>query len=167
MKEDKKIDRILRESLKMERPADDFTSSIMNKIETFDAKEEMALRSLLKKSVLESPSLNFTSRVMTRVERASIGMVSSPIISKKAWIFIGMLISFIFVLAAVTGKENDKTNQVIDGAVQKVDTLLTNSMTFDMPAILTSPLLGLSLFALSSLFLLDYFIRNSRLSLKA
>ena len=164
MKEEKKIDKLIRESFKMEAPSVDFTNKIMNQIEAFDAKEEKALGSLLKRSALQSPSLNFTARVMAEVEKASVTIADAPIISKKAWAFIGMLIASIFVYVLATGEKNTATSQAIDGTVKKVDTILSNSLTFDLPAILTSPLFGLSIFALSSLLFLDYYMKNRKIT---
>ncbi len=164
MKEDEKIDKLIRESLKMEQPSDDFTSKIMNQIEVVDAKQEKALGSLLKKNTLESPSLNFTARVMAEVEKVSIKVTDAPIIGKKAWTFIAVLITSIFVYVLMTGEKNTAASQAIDGTMKKVDNALSNSMTFDLPAILTSPLFGLSVFALSSLLFLDYFMKNRKIS---
>ena len=164
MKEDKKIDKLIRESLKIEKTSADFTNKIMNQIEMADAKQEAALGSLLKKNALESPSLNFTARVMAEVEKVSVKVADTPIISKKAWTFIVMFVASIFVYVLLTGEKNTAASQAIDGTMKKVDNLLSNSMTFDLPAILTSPLFGLSLFALSSLLFLDYFMKNRKLS---
>ena len=63
----------------------------MNQIEAFETNEEKALGSLLKKNAMESPSLNFTARVMAEVEKASVKVVNVPIISKKIWTFISVL----------------------------------------------------------------------------
>ncbi len=164
MKEDKKIDKLIRESLKMEEPSVDFANKIMNQIEAVDVKQENALSSLLKKNALESPSLNFTARVMAEVEKASVKVVNAPIISKKVWTLITVFVTSIFVYVLMTGEKNSTTSQAIDGTMKKVDNLLSNSMTFDLPAILTSPLFGLSIFALSSLLFLDYYLKNRKLS---
>lgn len=164
MKEDKEIDKLIRESFKVEQPPVDFTDKIMGKIQAFDAKEEKALKSLLKNNTMESPSLNFTARVMAQVEKASVEIVNKPIISKKAWTFIGLFISSIFVYALFTGEKNEVASTAINGTMEKVDQLLANSFTFDMPALLTSPLFGLSIFALSSLLFLDYYLKNKKVS---
>ncbi len=164
MKEDKKIDKLIRESLKMEQPSIDFTNKIMNQIEAVDAKQEKALGSLLKKNTLESPSLNFTARVMAEVEKASIKVADTPIISKKAWVFISIFVGSIFVVTLLTGEKDTASSNVLHGTMEKFDQILTNSLTFDLPAILTSPLFGLSIFALSSLLFLDYFMKNRKLS---
>lgn len=164
MKEDKKIDKLIRESLKMEQPSIDFTNKIMNQIEVADAKQEKALGSLLKKNALESPSLNFTQRVMAEVEKASVKVADVPIISKKAWVFISIFVGSILVFTLMTGEKDTSSSNALDGVMEKFDQILTNSFTFDLPAILTSPLFGLSMFALSSLLFLDYFMKNRKLS---
>jgi len=76
-----------------------------------------------------------------------------------------MFVSSIFIYVLFTGEKNTATSQAIDGTMKKVDTILANSMTFDLPAILTSPLFGLSVFALSSLLFLDYFMKNRKISI--
>jgi hypothetical protein len=167
MKEENKIDRMIREGLKVEHPSSNFTGDIMKKIEMAESTEEKALRSLLKRNAVERPSENFTARVMHQVEKASVvESIRKPIIGKKAWIFISVFVATIFIYALSSGERNNETDQVIDTTVQRLDTLLTSSLSWDMPSILTSPLLGLSLFALSSLLFLDYFMRNQRVSLK-
>ena len=117
MKEDKKIDKLIRESLKMEQPSIDFTNKIMNQIEAVDAKQEKALGSLLKKNTLESPSLNFTARVMAEVEKASIKVADTPIISKKAWVFISIFVGSIFVVTLLTGEKDTASSNVLHGKI--------------------------------------------------
>ena len=164
MKEDKNIDKLIRESLKMEQPSDDFTSKIMNQIEAADTKQEKALGSLLKKNLMESPSLNFTARVMAEVEKASVKIADKPIISKKVWTFIGIFVGSIFVYSLLAGEKSTSTSTALDETMKKFDQILTNSFSFDLPEILISPLFGLSIFALSSLLFLDYFLKNRKIS---
>lgn len=166
MKEEKNIDRLLRKGLKLEHPKDDFSDSIMSKIEAMDVMEEKALKSLLKRNVLESPSLNFTSRVMTQMENASQAIVDKPVIGKRAWLFISVSITSIFIFALFSGSSEHQGYSWIDGALQSVTSLMDNSITFEVPSLMTSPIFALSVFALSSLFFLDYFLRNTRYSLK-
>lgn len=166
MKEDEKIDKLIQESLKMERPSVDFTDKIMSQIEAADAKQEKALGSLLKRNAMDSPSMNFTARVMAEVGKSSVEVVNAPIIGKKAWIFISLFIGSIFVFTLFSGEKESTSPSILDGALGKFDQILTNSLTFDLPGILTSPLFGLSVFALSSLLFLDYFLKNRKLSVK-
>ncbi len=81
MKDEKKIEKLIQESLRMESPSIDFTDKIMNQIQAFETNDEKALSSLVQKSVLETPSINFTERVMAEIDKASSIITSKPIIS--------------------------------------------------------------------------------------
>lgn len=165
MKEEKNIDKLIRESLKTEQPSNDFTSKIMNQIKVADTDQEKAMASLLKKNTLESPSLNFTARVMAEVEKASIKIADEPIISKKVWTFISIFIGSIFIYALLTGEKNTSSSTAFNEIIKKWDQLLTSSLSFDLPEIIISPLFGLSIFALSSLLFLDYYLKNRKISM--
>jgi len=165
MKEEKNIDKLIRESLKTEQPSNDFTSKIMNQIKVADTDQEKAMASLLKKNTLESPSLNFTARVMAEVEKASIKIADEPIISKKVWTFISIFIGSIFIYVLLTGEKNTSSSTAFNEIIKKWDQLLTSSLSFDLPEIIISPLFGLSIFALSSLLFLDYYLKNRKISM--
>ncbi len=162
MKDDGKIDKLIRESLKMEQPSKDFTNNIMGQIGALDAQEEKALSSLLKRSVLESPSINFTDRVMGEIEKSSVAIVNNPIIGKKAWTFIGFCLTMIVTYVLAMPSQETTTSIYLNSAKDKFDGLFS----FNLPGILVSPLFAISVFALSSLLFLDYFLRNRSLSLK-
>ena len=160
--DDGKLDKLIRESLKVEQPSNDFANKIMGQIEATNSKEEKALSSLLKRNVSESPSLNFTDRVMREIEKSAISVVYKPIIGKKAWIFI--FTSFVLIIGYVMALPSEETAATlyVDNAMSKVE----NLFIFDLPGILGSPLFAISVLALSSLLFLDYFLRNRTLSLK-
>lgn len=162
MKDDGKIDKLIRESLKIEQPSKDFTNNMMEQIADLESKEEKALASLIKRNVLESPSLNFTDRVMAEIEKSSVAVVNKPIIGKKAWVFIGVCITAIILFVLSTPSKETPMSLYMDKALTNFDGLFT----FDLPGILSSPLFAVSVFALSSLLFLDYFLRNRSLSLK-
>ncbi len=162
MKEDGKLDKLIRESLKAEQPSKAFTNNIMDQLHSLESNKEKALGSLIKKSVLESPSPNFTDRVMGEIEKSSMAMVNQPIIGKKAWTFILIGLISIVAYVLVSPSQETATSQYLDNAISKFD----GAFTFDLPALLISPLFAISVFALSSLLFLDYFLRNRTLSLK-
>ena len=162
MKDDGKIDKLLRESLRMEQPSTDFTNKIMGQIEIMDTNEEKALSSVLKRNVLESPSLDFTDRVMGEIEKSTIAIVNKPIIGRKAWTFIGICLTLIVVYVMAAPNKETATSVYLDNALSKFDGMFS----FDLPAILSSPLFAISVLALSSLLFLDYFLRNKSISLK-
>lgn len=165
MSEEEKIEKLIRDSLQTEQPSADFKNNIMGQIEAFDAKEEKALGSLLGKHIMESPSINFTDRVMHEIHKASITVVNKPIIGKKTWIFIAIsLLSLVVysIFISIGSTEPSIVGGLIDDGMNK----LPSVPTFDLPGILTSPIFGLSVFALSSLLFLDYYLRNKQISIK-
>ncbi len=162
MKDDRNFDKLMRESLKAEQPSKAFTSNIMGQINSLESNEEKALGSLIKRSLLESPSLNFTDRVMGEIEKSSKVIVDQPIIGKKAWTFILLSLISVVVYVLVSPTKETVTTQYLDNALSKFD----GAISFDLPALLISPLFAISVFALSSLLFLDYFLRNRTLSLK-
>jgi len=123
------------------------------------------MASLLKKNTLESPSLNFTARVMAEAEKASIKIADEPIISKKVWTFISIFIGSIFIYVLLTGEKNTSSSTAFNEIIKKWDQLLTSSLSFELPEIIISPLFGLSIFALSSLLFLDYYLKNRKISM--
>lgn len=167
MKEDKNIEKLIRDNLNMEQVPQDFTNKIMDKIEVLDQQEERALSSIMNKHLIESPSSNFTSNVMASIEAAhqtaevSAAKISnSAIIGKKAWFVILTCIAG-FVVFALTSSAGSATDPgVIQGLLSKTEGLFT----FELPKILTNPMFAMSLFALSSLLFADYMIRNRKLT---
>ena len=105
MSEEEKIEKLIRDSLKIEQPSADFKNNIMNQIEAFDAKEEKALSSLLGKNIIESPSINFTDRVMHEIQKASIAVVNKPIIGKKTWILIALSLLSLVIYSVLLVQE--------------------------------------------------------------
>lgn len=161
MKKDKKIEKMIHEGLREEQPSADFKNKIMDQIEALDAKEESALRSLLQKNMLETPSLNFGSRVMLEIGKTS-RVVNTPIIGKRAWIFIVFAFTALTLFSIFRTSGNSAASVMINESMAKVDKLFS----FELPGILSSPVFAMSVFALSSLLFLDYVIRNRRLSVK-
>jgi hypothetical protein len=70
-------------------------------MEKNNLKEELLVKDILKKSTVEEPSGDFTDIVMRKVEQAKPAWSSAfqPIISRKAWVLIG--ISTVLVMALV------------------------------------------------------------------
>ncbi len=167
MKEDKNIEKMIRDSLKFEKSPGDFADKVMEKIEAADAVEEKALSWLIKRYTLESPSAGFASRVMEQIRPASAVDTNPVIIGRKAWalIFAGFatLIGYILMAPgnaqAEPGPYADLTEKIGNWFGQ-----LGGSVSIPMPEILTNPVFAISIFALSSLLLLDYMIKGRSLS---
>lgn len=167
MKEDKNIDKLIRDSLRAENGPEDLTDKIMGKIEASEQIEEKALRSLMGKHVLESPSADFTSKVMSHVESESTLIRNPVIISKKAWVVIAVAIFGFIIYVLQSGTETEATPNIYEGLMSKTGDFfsqLTGSFSYQLPELVTNPLFAISLFALSFLLLLEHFFRYNRIS---
>ncbi|MEN8185846.1 MAG: hypothetical protein ABFR05_01820 [Bacteroidota bacterium] len=157
--ENKNIDKLLKESLEVENTSLNFSSKVMQQIHASELEKDKALMSLLQKFTLEQPSIGFTSKVMLSLPDISQKTVYQPVISKKVWYFITVF--FIFMMVYVfLNTDSVSTSEIIDPYLAKIK----NIFSFNTPSLLTSPLFALSMFALSSLLLLDNFFRSKNVS---
>ena len=167
MKEDKNIEKMIRDSLKFEKSPEDLADKVMQKIEAADAVEEKALSSLMNRYALESPSAGFASRVMEQIRPATTLDTNPVIIGRKAWAVIlagfAALVGYILMAPANAQPESgpyaDLTEKLGSWFGQ-----LGGSVSLPLPEILTNPVFAISLFALSSLLFLDYVIKDRSLS---
>jgi len=177
MKEDKNIDKLIRDSLRFEEGPEDLTGKIMGKIEATEQIEGKALRSLLSKHVLESPSADFASNVMAQIETATASetspgsaatIVTNPvIIGKKAWAVIAAALFGFILFVMQTGTTSEATPNIYEGLMSKTGDFfsqMSGSVSYQLPELLTSPLFAISLFALSLLLLIEHFLRYNRIS---
>lgn len=156
MKQDKKIDKFIKQNLSPENPSAEFSSNIMQQINSLEKINEKALASLLNKHTLEKPSLNFTSKLMQEISAVSKVSVYQPVISKKVWFLIISTILLLVVLAVFNFENTPSQFNYVDVVASKIDGLFS----FKMPALISSPILALSMFALSSLLFLDRFLQR-------
>lgn len=167
MKKDKNIDKLIKESLDVEKTSMDFSKNVMQQIYTSEKEREKALFSLIQKSLLERPSAGFTSGVISLVKTYSKTSIYTPVISKKVWVLITSL--YIALMGYTVFNLNMSQPYFIwlDAYILDFrDDLSFNLPSITLPSVLTSPLFAVSIFALSSLLLLDYIIRNRKLALK-
>jgi len=167
MKEEKRIEKLIRDSLKFENSPEDFTGKIMERIEAADQIEEKALSSLLRKHTIESPSTGFTSRVMKQI-RPSASVETNPvIIGKKAWAIILATLAFLIGYSFMSPGNTQSEPGPYTDTVDKIGDLigqLGGSFSVQLPELFTNPVFAISLFALSSLLLVDYLIKSRRFS---
>lgn len=156
----KNIDEFIKQNLKVEETSSDFSGSVMEQIYAADQKTEKALSSIIRKHVLIDTSVDFTSQVMSSIEKKSTVAIYQPVISKKVWFFIISIISFVLVYTFLNVDTQTEQNIYLERFFTKVN----GFFTLDYPSVSISPLFALSIFALSSLLILDYFLRNRRLS---
>ena len=156
MKEGKNIDKLIKQNLNIEKPSLDFSNKVMYQVKAFELKKERAFSSLIQKNQLETPSIDFTSNVMSVIYQDSKVSVYTPVIGKKAWFLIA---SFILILLSYTIFNLEVTQPYFTG-LDKYIPSYDLDLSFNLPPILTSPLFAISIFALSLLLFLDYFVRN-------
>ena len=157
---EKNIDKFIKQNLDIQEPSKDFSGNVMEEIYALDLKKDKALSFLMQKHVLEAPSLNFASRVMASIEQKSEIKAYQPVIGKKVWILIISVVMLIFVYTFLKLDFTASKHIYLENLQNEVN----NLFLFEYPSLSISPLFGLSIFALSSLLFLDYFIRNRRLS---
>lgn len=168
MKEDKNIERLIRESLKVENTSDDFSDKVMKQIKASDRKEEIALTSLVAKYAVERPSADFTSKVMSGLQKSPSIVINPVIIGKKAWVvIIALLSAFVYYVISSAGSGGAETAAYAD-FMERVGERFNQtggSLTSQLPEMLTNPIFALSMFALSTLLLLDYMLKRRKVSL--
>ena len=76
--------------------------------ENVDKHIEHLVEKVMKKSTLETPSLDFTSNIMAQLETSKQSIVTTykPLITKRVWVFISiMFISFLAYIVFVNKPE--------------------------------------------------------------
>ncbi len=154
----KNIDKFIKDGLELESTSLDFSNKIISQINFLEEANEKALTSLLQKYGQEQPSLNFTDKVLSSMTEMSQNKEYQPVISKKAWSLILAILSSVFIYIASFMEVSTGQFKTVNDTILKFGNLLS----FDLPTIITSPILALSLFALSSLLFLDYFLKKRK-----
>lgn len=154
----KNIDKFIRDGLELENTSLDFSDKILSQINSLEEANEKALSSLLQKYGQVQPSINFTEKVLSSIIKMSQNKEYQPVISKKAWSVILLVLSSVFIYIASFMEVSTGQFKTVNDTILKFGNLLS----FDLPAIITSPILALSLFALSSLLFLDYYLKKRK-----
>ena len=167
MKEDKDIEKFIRENIRYDKAPEGFSDRIIDRINTSEAKEDIALTSLVGKFAIESPSPDFTSKVMSQLQESPSIVTNPVIIGKKAWILIAALMAafvyYVLVSFGESGSEPAAYTQFMESLGERFNQA-GGSLNSQIPEILTNPVFALSMFALSSMLLLDYVMRKRKLS---
>ncbi|WP_221393996.1 hypothetical protein [Dyadobacter sp. NIV53] len=143
-----------------ETPSQDFTESVMLFVgqETIILNTE--LKNLLQESILEKPSADFMSKVMAgipcREQVTNRKLAVEPIIGRNIWYLVAAvtvtLIAFLlFCYQATSGLQNTPSQTT---GIDKAFLLISSNIT-TIPSFYSA-----SLIAISSLLLMDYFLRN-------
>ena len=160
MKHDKNIDKFIKEGLEVENTSLGFSDNVMQQIHALDIEKEKALTSLLQKYTLQEPSLNFTANVLSEIHVNSKVSIYQPVISNKIWYVIFTMIVLVVSYVFFSLGETSIQSNIVNSSLIKLEKLFS----FNLPTLLTSPLFALSIFALSSLLFLDYFLQKRKLS---
>ena len=154
------------QSIELDSPSENFTEKVMSNI-NYATDDELlndpSLTSLLKKNGQEAPSVNFVTAVMAQIQREGI-IEYKPIISKKIWSVLSVLFvsSVVFVLFTESPSSSNSYVSKYSDVLEKIIASFGSSIveSIQIPSILV-----VSIFCLSSLLLLDYFL-NTREYLK-
>ncbi len=167
MKEDKQIEKFIRESLNYDKAPEDLSEKIMDRIVASEKKEEIAFSTVVSKYGVERAPADFTSQVMSQLEKAPSIVTNPVIIGKKAWMVIIALVSaFVYYVISSAEPGTAETAAYAD-FMEKVGERFSQaggSMNAQLPEILTNPVFALSMFALSTLLLVDYVMKKRKLS---
>jgi hypothetical protein len=141
----------------------DFTSKVMQDVfvsTNEEALKDVTLSSLLKKNTIEEPSQDFVSSIMNQVE-TPVTIKYQPLIDKKTWFIIsGVVIAFsLFVLLGNSPKESTSIFNKVSPYLNDLNRVFSNSLK----GFTVSPLLLISIFCLSTLLLLDTFLKRRAL----
>lgn len=157
--EDEKDDRFrkLIKRAEPDKPGADFTNAIMKRLQAeseLDSAKEAALIQLLQSHTLvETPSANFSRRVMNQVTVRQ-SKPFQPIISTRVWYMIAasLLCVVVSCLLLLSSGSSQPASSGLDQLLSSVDGTL-NALPIQY---------ALTIFALSALMVTDYFLRQNR-----
>ncbi len=147
----KKLKKAIRQ-LALDEPTDSFAARVISQIE---ASEELSLKpaltEMLKNNLAADPSDFFTARVMGQLTPKT-QPAAMPVISRKAWYWVAGVVTIMLAIAlfSSTGRAMELTNRRYwpDSVVPVIGAFSQQMIPY--------------LVAVSSLFLLDYFLGRRR-----
>lgn len=110
-----------------------------------DHNEDQWLKNLISASGIEKAPDSFTANIMSRLEKVSSPVVYKPVISKLGWLIIMGMFLIIVIASSTDQSSTGYFNQWIDTIPQ---------MSFQLPALFTSPQVSLSSTSLTIILLL-------------
>lgn len=143
-----------------DRPAVNFTENVLKNVQPALQEqyktEDIAFKSLLKVQALDQPSPEFDRKLLNRIQAASPAVAYKPIISKRAWYVVAATVSLLLLTSFFLSSDTADSNGI---KVTFLEKLTRSAFSFTQKMQSTFELVGLTLIALSSLMLIDYFIR--------
>jgi hypothetical protein len=147
------------QSVDLDQPKADFTESLMKEIRLQESLViNTALQSVLVHHIIETPSIDFTQKVMMGVEGLDKKVVYEPIIPKKVWYGIGIAASLLITLVSLFSKSSQTSSKPLPFAnnINQITGQIILQINA-MPALVLACLL-----ALSALLVLDFFISDRK-----
>lgn len=157
MNEAEKYQSFLKNLDMLHKAPEGFASEIMKKIHAKEQVQDEALRALLTKYAYVQPKAEFTHVVMQNLTIAKKA-VSASVIGKKAWTVIALVIGLVVVLVMTSNPSANPALSLPEGLIPEWNL----SLSFELPAFFKNPMFIWSVLALSSLFILDYFLRERK-----
>ena len=153
--EEKNWDGLIKKNLLLDGTSIDFTNKVMQRIEEQDILKEKAMGNLFKKYAHEEPSPVFSEKIMAQLNTKPV-FVYEPVISKRAWLLLGLVTTAIFIVVLKGSSPEELNNPVYSELILKFSRIFD----IELPAIFSSKLLAISLAACSILMSLEYFFRS-------
>ena len=145
----------------LDKPQMSFTILVMQEIAA-SAKEEAVINPelslLMKRHAMETPSVGFTNEIMAKIQIHNT-KTSEPIFDKKGWNII--LVSVAIIFTSLVFFEGTSTKA--DGLTPYLVTIGHTLNIIFRKVNALSPLYLITVISFGSLFVLDYFLRNSNL----
>ena len=151
---EKKLRKLI-QSVELDQPKADFTELIMKEIQLQESLViNTVLQSVLAQHIIETPSIDFTQKVMTGIEHLDKKTVYKPIIGKKVWYGIGVAATLLVAIVSLFSKSSQTVNKPLTFAnnINQLTSQLILRIN-GMPTLILA-----CLFAVSALLVLDYFI---------
>lgn len=154
-KEDEILAQILK-AVKLDTPSPDFTENLLDYLkmeEQLLSDKESILHQKLDRNLIPSISDDFTSNVITALEDIKSTSVFRPLISRKSWVVIFSII----ILVSLFFLHREASLEVFSISERTLDQITWFKELFAIP-----PVLSISFLCLSSLLLLDSFLRKEK-----
>ena len=153
----KRLDKLMRDYMYTENPPSDFSDKVMQQIVSSEKEKEKVLGLLMQKHAMESPSINFTHHVMDKIQvKEPYVFIYKPVISKKNWLMISVFLLLVVIFSFLSMDYQEDQLDYIGKFMIKLDSIIS----FQLPEVIFSPILALSLFTMSLFLWIDYFIQN-------
>ncbi|MCF0073351.1 hypothetical protein LZD49_22930 [Dyadobacter sp. CY261] len=150
MEENEKSFKQLISKAAAEVPSDAFTQAVMLRVQ-----EESAFHVLMQQNAVEMPSATFSNAIMAEIRASQPVTAVKPFVPRKMWYWIAAAWA-VLLIACLFVPGNEESSALLGG----VNTVMLSSKVFTERLYVIPQSYMLTIIGLSSLLLLDYFLRN-------